>query len=111
MHQGETNTGDTKWPQKVKAVYDNILKDLYLEANSIPLLAGELVNADQGGACASMNSIIATLPQVIPNAYIIPSTGCEGIEDRLHFSAKGYRELGKRYAKQMLTILNQDNKN
>lgn len=106
LHQGESNTNDKDWPGKVKAVYDNLLKDLNLEENSIPLLAGELVNTDQNGACASMNAIISTLPQVIPKAYIIPSSGCEGISDRLHFSADGYRELGKRYAKQMLLILN-----
>lgn len=105
LHQGESNTGDNEWPQKVKEVYNNLLNELGLEANSIPLLAGEVVNTDQNGACASMNAIIATLPEIIPNAYIIPSTGCEGVEDRLHFSAAGYRELGKRYAKQMLSIL------
>ena len=105
MHQGESNTNDTIWPKKVKGVYDNLLKDLNLNLNSVPLLAGEMVNADQGGACASMNKIIATLPNVIPNSYVIPSTGCTGIPDHLHFTADGYRELGKRYAKQMLSIL------
>ena len=105
MHQGESNTNDTLWPQKVKGVYDNLLKDLNLKVNSVPLLAGEMVNADQGGACAIMNKIIATLPAVIPNSYVIPSTGCTGIPDHLHFTADGYRELGKRYAAQMLSIL------
>jgi lysophospholipase L1-like esterase len=52
-----------------------------------------------------MNAIIATLPKTIPNTYIIPSTGCEGVKDRLHFSAAGYRELGKRYGEKMLNIL------
>ena len=105
IHQGESNTNDSIWPQKVKGVYDNLLKDLNLQINSVPLLAGELVNADQGGACASMNKIIATLPKTIPNSYLIPSSGCTGIPDHLHFTADGYRELGKRYAAQMLTIL------
>jgi hypothetical protein len=105
LHQGESNTNDTLWTQKVKGVYDNLLKDLNLKPNSIPLLAGELVNTDQNGACASMNSIIATLPQVIPNSYVIPSKGCIGIKDHLHFSAEGYRVLGKRYAAKMLQLL------
>ena len=104
LHQGESNSGDQDWPLKVKGVYDNLLRDINLEANSIPLLVGELVNADQNGACSGMNEIIRTLPDVIPNAYIIPSDGCEGVADRLHFSAEGYRELGRRYAKQMLTL-------
>lgn len=105
LHQGESNTNDTLWTKKVKLVYDNLMKDLKLNPKKVPLLAGELVNTDQNGACASMNAIIATLPQVIPNAYVIPSTGCLGAPDRLHFTAEGYRELGKRYAAQMLSIL------
>jgi hypothetical protein len=105
LHQGESNTGDKEWPNKVKLVYENLMKDLELNPKKVPLLAGELVNTDQNGACSSMNSIIATLPQVIPNCYIIPSSGCEGVADHLHFSAAGYRELGHRYGVQMLKIL------
>ena len=110
LHQGESNTGDTSWPEKVKGVYDNLIKDLNLDATKVPLLAGELVHEDENGACASMNKIISTLPQVIPNSYIIPSDGCEAVGDRLHFSAAGYRKLGKRYAKTMLKILGVENK-
>ncbi len=105
LHQGESNTNDTLWPQKVKGVYDNLMNDLELNPEEVPLLAGEMVNTDQGGACASMNAIIAKLPEVIPNTWVVPSTGCEGIQDHLHFSAEGYRELGKRYGKQMLDLL------
>ena len=105
LHQGESNTNDSIWPQKVKGVYDNLIKDLNLNPKNVPLLAGELVNTDQKGACASMNKIIATLPQIITNSYVIPSTGCTGIPDHLHFTADGYRELGKRYAAQMLSLL------
>lgn len=104
LHQGESNTGDKEWPAKVKKVYDSLMKDLNLDPTKVPLLAGEVVNTDQNGACASMNAIIATLPQTIPNSYIVPSMGCEGVADRLHFSAAGYRELGRRYAAQLLTV-------
>lgn len=105
LHQGESNTNDTLWTKKVKVVYDNLMKDLNLNPEEVPLLAGELVNADQGGACASMNSLIATLPQIIPNSYVIPSQGCPGAPDHLHFTAEGYRMLGKRYGVQMLELL------
>lgn len=105
LHQGESNTGDSTWPQKVKLVYDNLLHDLDMKANSVPLLSGEVVNADQGGACASMNKIIATLPATILNSYVISSAGCPQKGDRLHFTADGYRELGKRYAEKMMTLL------
>jgi hypothetical protein len=105
LHQGESNTNDSLWTKKVKLVYDNLIKDLSLDPGNVPLLAGEMVNADQGGACASMNSIIATLPQSIPNSYIIPSNGCPGAFDHLHFTAEGYRMLGNRYAVKMLNLL------
>lgn len=26
LHQGESNTGDKEWPQKVKRVYENLLR-------------------------------------------------------------------------------------
>ncbi|MDQ0965154.1 hypothetical protein QFZ20_000557 [Flavobacterium sp. W4I14] len=105
LHQGESNTGDKAWPEKVKGVYENLLKDLKLEAKNTPLLAGEVVNADQGGVCASMNAIIATLPQTIPNAHVISSAGCPDGPDNLHFSTEGYRMLGKRYGEKMLSLL------
>ncbi len=105
LHQGESNTGDPEWPLKVKKVYDNILSDLNLKPNSLPLLVGELVSEGQGGACASMNPVIQKLPETIPSAHVISSEGCEAVSDRLHFSAAGYRELGKRYGQAMLQIL------
>jgi lysophospholipase L1-like esterase len=93
------------WTAKVKGVYDNLLKDLKLNAKKVPLLAGETVNADQDGICAGMNKIIATLPQMVKNAYVISSAGCPDAADNLHFTAEGYRMLGKRYAEQMLSLL------
>ena len=110
LHQGESNTNDTLWTKKVKVVYDNLLKDLNLKAESTPLLAGEVVHADQGGICASMNKIIATLPETIPNSHVISSSGCPDVADNLHFSAEGYRMLGKRYATKMLEIMKNSKK-
>ena len=105
LHQGESNTGDTAWPSKVKGVYDNLVKDLGLNPAAVPLLAGELVSKEQGGACASMNTIIAKLPETIPNAHVISSEGCPAVSDHLHFSAEGYRKLGRRYGEKMLSLM------
>jgi hypothetical protein len=58
---------------------------------AIFLLTNERVNADQQGACAGMNAIIAELPQTIPNSYVISSAGC--------------RKLGNRYGEKMLSLL------
>lgn len=104
LHQGESNTGDSTWTAKVKMVYENLLYDLGLNAANVPLLAGEVVHAEQKGRCASMNGIIATLPQVIPTAHVISSKGCAVAADNLHFNAAGYRTLGARYAATMLAL-------
>jgi hypothetical protein len=105
LHQGESNPNDSLWTRKVKGVYDNLMKDLNLNPKNVPLLAGETVNADQGGVCAGMNAIIATLPQTLPNSYVISSAGCPDKQDNLHFSAEGYRIFGKRYADKMLSLM------
>jgi hypothetical protein len=105
LHQGESNTGDSQWPAKVKAIYNNLIADLGLNPDSVPLLAGELVHADQGGLCASMNTIIAQLPKTLPNSYVISSSKCTDADDNIHFNAAGYREIGKRYAQKMLSLM------
>jgi hypothetical protein len=104
LHQGESNAGDQDWPNKVKAVYDHLVKDLNLNPEEVPLLTGELVHADQEGRCAGFNEIMAELPQVIPNAHVISSAGCP-TNDRLHFNSEGSRKFGKRYGEKMLALL------
>ena len=105
LHQGESNTNDPTWPAQVKAVYEHLLRDLDLKAVDVPLLVGELVAADQQGACASMNAVIARLPEAIPTAHVVSSAGCTVRPDHLHFTPEGYRELGRRYAETMLPLL------
>lgn len=110
LHQGESNTGDKQWPNKVKSIYENLTQDLNLKPEKVPLLAGEVVNADEKGACASMNKIIDELPKTIPNSHVISAAGCAARPpDHLHFTPAGYRELGKRYAETMLPLLGYKN--
>ena len=107
LHQGESNPGDKEWPNKVKGIYENLLKDLDLKAEEVPLLAGETVNADQEGKCAGFNTILAELPKTLPNSHVISSAGCTSNPDRMHFNAAGSREFGKRYGEKMLSLLGQ----
>ena len=108
LHQGESNTGDPNWPNNVKLIYDRLINDLALDPNNVPLLVGEVVNADQGGSCAEHNAIIANVPNVIPNSYVISSSGLPQRGDGLHFTSPAYREFGKRYGAKMLEILNKN---
>ena len=106
MHQGETDGGMGNWTENVKKVYERLLSELNLSADNVPLLAGETVQTEEGGHCGGFNSVIATLPNVIPTAHVISSKGCKQKGDGLHFTAEGYRIIGKRYAETMLEILN-----
>ena len=106
IHQGESNKNDTQWPLKGKKVYEDLLADLRLSADEVPLLAGEVVHADQMGKSKEANEQIDRLPLYVPTAHVIPSSGCTANPaDTNHFDAAGYRELGKRYGEVMLKLL------
>ncbi len=105
LHQGETNNGQSDWPNKIKAIYNNLITDLGLDPTKTPLLAGELVTTAMGGACGGHNSIIAKLPSVIPNSHVVSAANLAHKGDNLHFTPASYRTLGERYANMMLSLL------
>jgi len=105
IHQGESNSTDPEWPNKVKAIYKNLMKDLKLKPKNVPLLAGELKSKEENGVCYPFNTeILLNLKKAVPNSYIISSKGVKGTPDQFHFNTEGMRELGRRYAVQMLNI-------
>jgi hypothetical protein len=103
LHQGETNNGQTDWPDKVKKVYDDFIEDLELDASETPLLVGELLYQNQGGTCGGHNTVIAKVSDVIPNSYVISAEGLAG-KDQFHFTTESNREIGRRYAQRMLEL-------
>ena len=105
LHQGCSNNGQKDWPVKVKRVYIRMLNELGLNEEETPLLIGELLSQKMGGVCWGHNEVIAQTYHVIPNAHVISSVNCPGASDGLHFTAEGYRMIGKRYAETMLKLL------
>ena len=105
FHQGESNNGQTTWPDKVATLVSDLKADLGIETD-IPFLAGELLYT---GSCAGHNKQIAKLPDVIPNAHVISAEGLEvdpaDTEWELHFGHDAQVEFGKRYAKKMIELL------
>jgi len=96
LHQGESGGGTPTWGVNVKRIYDNLLSDLNLEKESIPLLAGQPIKINI--------ELINSLPALSPQFHVISSAGCNSLggDDADHFSPEGMMELGKRYAEKML---------
>jgi hypothetical protein len=105
LHQGETDAYSNVWLQKVKKVYEHMLSELNLKAEDVPLIAGEVGHADQQGKCASANNTIDRLPTFVPTARVVSSVGCTLMSDNVHFNSAGQRKLGRRFAKEALSVL------
>lgn len=109
LHQGCSNNGDPNWPSMVKTIYNQLLGDLGLQAADVPLFVGETLQQDQGGACYGHNTVIAQMPKTVKTSHIVYSNGCPGNgTDPWHFSAEGYRTMGKRYAYEALKVMGRE---
>ncbi|WP_254842320.1 sialate O-acetylesterase [Fibrobacter sp. UWB11] len=103
FHQGETDGGMSNWEQIVKKTYEYMLKQLGLNAEETPFVAGEMVD---GGSCAGFNSRVHNLSKYIVNFSYASSKGYGSKGDGLHFTVEGYRGMGQRYAQEMLKLIN-----
>lgn len=115
VHQGETDAYSDQWIKNLQKIYTDILSELGLSPENVPLLVGQTANSDMNGVCAHANPTISKVHNFIPTAFAISSSKVAVSNDNVHFSAQGYRELGKRYALKMLEIMqcgitNTDNK-
>ena len=109
LHQGCSNNGDSNWPNMVKKIYNDMLNDLELAADTVPLFVGETLRQENGGACYGHNVQVARMPKVVPTSHVISSEGLPGNgTDPWHFSATGYRILGKRYAFAALSLMGRE---
>lgn len=109
LHQGCSNCGNPEWPNMVKKIYNDMLTDLNLNAEDVPLFVGETEYENMGGGCSSHNTVVAKIPSVIPTGHIVSAEGIPGNgTDAWHFSAAGYRTLGKRYAFEALKVMGKD---
>lgn len=105
LHQGESNTGDPEWWNKVHKIYNDLLSDLGMEPNCIPLLAGEVVTSEMGGVCGAHNAVIDNVPADFNMAHVVSAADLPQKGDGLHFTAHAYRMLGTRYATEMLSTM------
>lgn len=109
LHQGCSNNGDPNWPNMVKKIYDNMLADLNLSADTVPIFVGETERQNMGGGCYAHNTVVAKIPEVIPTGHVVSSIDVPGNgQDAWHFSAAGYRTFGKRYAFEALKVMGKE---
>lgn len=101
FHQGETDGGMGNWEAIVKKTYDDMRKDLGI-SEELPFVAGEMV---YDGACHGMSSRVNGLSGYFSKFGVAKSQGTGMQSDRLHFDHDGYVEMGKRYAAEMLKLI------
>ena len=109
FHQGEADYQMSDWPSRVKKVYDDIIADLGLDPERVPILIGELATTAAGGDLGWRNTAVAEAASLIPNGHLISAEGCPALKEpsyTLHFTREGYETFGKRYAEKMLELLN-----
>jgi hypothetical protein len=99
FHQGESDTGQAVWVDKVKGMVTDLRTDLGL--GEVPFIAGELL---YGGCCATHNPIVNQLPSQITNTFVVSAMGLAAA-DEAHFDLAGQRELGARYGQTMIDAL------
>lgn len=107
LHQGESGSGSsTAWDAMAMQVFDNIKKDLSLDANT-PVIVGELRsdNTSPSQNNTNFNKMVDGLPAKYHNCAVASSQGLVGNgHDVWHFTSAGFQEFGTRYAKAYLSL-------
>ena len=94
---------DPQWEKVVKILYDDILADLNLDANNVPLFIGELPYGQYQGSNERVKGITST----IHTAKVISAKDCGvNTSNAELFTADGVRLMGGRYAQAALKVLN-----
>ena len=107
LHQGCSNNGDPIWPRMVKTIYEDLLADLNLQAENVPLFVGETAREEMWGACYAHNTVVAKMPMLVPTSHVVSSEDIP-TNDSWHFTASGYRTFGKRYAFEALKVMGRE---
>ncbi len=104
FHQGESNRNNPEeYLEKLRLLVENIRKDL--NRPHLPFLCGELGqwNEEYNGIRAEMKKI----PEIAQNMYLISSLNLKNQDDH-HFDRTSTIELGQRFAKEYLKLVNKN---
>lgn len=95
-HQGEANRNDADYLKKLAGVIESLRDDL--DASDLPFVAGEIYGA------ARVNNLLQQLPETVSRTGVASARGLT-VFDKVHFDRESQFTLGKRYAAEMLKLL------
>jgi hypothetical protein len=106
-HQGESDST----PEKVQ-VYQAKLEELIasfrrdLGDENLPFVVGKLGDfyVERNPNAGSINEILEGIPLTVKNTACVDAAGLTPKSDLIHFDAESARELGRRYAEQMIKL-------
>ncbi len=116
FHQGESGANSNSctqpgcslaWIPMAKMIFDTIKTDLGVDTSTFPFVVGELRQDTMHPlpCCASFNKNVDSLAKVYRHCAVASSAGLLGNgNDTYHFNCAGMRELGARFALQMLAL-------
>jgi hypothetical protein len=111
-HQGETDAMDENLTRTYAQRLDRMIADLRANLGSpdVPFVAGEILHfmydlPEYPGA-ARINEALRNLPRRVPRTACVSAAGILTHRgDKVHFDTAGLRELGRRYAKEMISLV------
>jgi hypothetical protein len=110
-HQGESDSNPAH-AKTYGARLGQMIRDLRADLNApeLPFVAGQLGEflytrgSNNVAEVKMVNAAIANLPQAVPHTAFVSSEKLGHKGDMLHFDAAAQRELGRRYAREMIRL-------
>ncbi len=114
-HQGESDSGTATNANTYGERLAGMIRDLRADLGvpNLPFVAGQIGEFlyDRGPGHAAyprvVNEALAQLPEALPFTACAKSNGLKDKGDQLHFDAASQRDLGRRYATEMLRLVSQ----
>ncbi len=111
-HQGEGDAGSKTNADSYGIRLTKMIADIRADLNmpNLPFVVGQIGEFNYGREgdplpfARELNETLAKIPQTVPHAGCALSKGLGHKGDQLHFSSAAERELGRRYAQEMLKL-------
>lgn len=104
-HQGESDARARQTAARYQRQLDAVVGEWRAALGmEVPFVAGRIAEPNAGATLAQVNGAIAGLPERVPRAAVVEVADLE-TQGPWHFTAPAARELGRRYAASLSTLL------